>query len=51
MVYLDKLSKDASQLSRSESTASACQMKIGIKPTLAECLEGLQTIHHMYRSE
>ncbi|XP_078439774.1 pentatricopeptide repeat (PPR) superfamily protein [Wolffia australiana] len=48
---LDKISKDACQLSRSESTPISCQIKIGIKPSLADCVEGLKTIHEMYQSE
>ncbi|CAA7399591.1 unnamed protein product [Spirodela intermedia] len=51
VVSLDKISKDGSQLSKSESTPSSCRMKIGIKPSLAECVEGLKMIHEMHQSE
>ncbi|CAA6663145.1 unnamed protein product [Spirodela intermedia] len=43
--------KDILQLSKSESTPSSCRMKIGIKPSLAECVEGLKMIHEMHQSE
>ncbi|MQM17378.1 hypothetical protein Taro_050353 [Colocasia esculenta] len=51
VLALDKMSKDGSQLSKSGSTPSALQMKIGIKPTLAECMDGLNIIHEIYQSE
>uniref|UniRef100_A0A1D1YQ02 Uncharacterized protein At5g43822 n=1 Tax=Anthurium amnicola TaxID=1678845 RepID=A0A1D1YQ02_9ARAE len=51
VITLDKLSRDGSQLLKSGSTPSALQMKIGIKPSLAECVDGLKTINEMHQSE
>jgi len=50
---LDKIACEGGQLLKGGSIPSARQMqlRVGIKPSLAECLDGLGLIHDMYKSE
>ncbi|ONK64216.1 uncharacterized protein A4U43_C07F23340 [Asparagus officinalis] len=50
---LDKIARDGGQLLKGGSTPTTHQMRqrIGIKPSLADCLDGLRSIHDMYKSE
>ncbi|XP_020530010.1 uncharacterized protein At5g43822 isoform X2 [Amborella trichopoda] len=51
---LEKLWQDGCQLLKGESkqpTARQMQARIGIRPSLSDCLEGLRAIHEMHHSE
>ncbi|XP_072963548.1 uncharacterized protein At5g43822 isoform X1 [Typha angustifolia] len=50
---LGKIARDGSQLLKGGSTPTAQQMqlRVGIWPSLADCLGGLRSIHEMYQAE
>lgn len=53
VLVLDKIARDGGQLLKGGYTPSTHQMRqrIGIKPSLADCLDGLRSIHDMHKSE
>lgn len=53
VLVLDKIARDGGQLLKGGSTPTTHQMRqrIGIKPSLADCLDGLRSIHDMHKSE
>ncbi|EXC33994.1 hypothetical protein L484_007551 [Morus notabilis] len=51
---LGKIHRDGRQMVKGGTnrlTEKQLQLRIGIKPTLAYCLDGLMTLHEMYQSE
>ncbi|KAH7682341.1 Casein Kinase 2 substrate protein [Dioscorea alata] len=52
VMSFEKIASDGNQLLRGGSIPTAQkQLKIGIWPSLEECVDGLQTIHEMHQSE
>lgn len=53
VISLDKIVRGATQLLKGGSTPTAHQMqlRIGIRPSLSDCLNGLKAIHEMHQSE
>ncbi|KAJ6812647.1 uncharacterized protein M6B38_148705 [Iris pallida] len=53
VLSLDKIARDGSQLLKGGSTPTASQMqvRVGIMPSLQSCLDGLKSIHEMYKHE
>ncbi|XP_008813328.1 uncharacterized protein At5g43822 isoform X4 [Phoenix dactylifera] len=53
IMSLDKIARDGSQLLKGGSGPTTRQMRlrVGIWPSLADCLDGLKSIHEMYQSE
>lgn len=54
MLTIEKMHRDGSQLVKGGSnqvTEKQLQQRVGIKPCLAYCLDGLQRLHDMHRSE
>ncbi|KAM7518082.1 hypothetical protein LguiB_017044 [Lonicera macranthoides] len=51
---LEKIHRDGRQLVKrgsNQPTTKQLQQRIGIKPTLADCLEGLRLLHEMHQAE
>ncbi|XP_047953164.1 uncharacterized protein At5g43822-like [Salvia hispanica] len=51
---LEKVVRDSKQLAKvgsAQMTAKQLQQQIGVKPTLADCIEGLRLLEEMHRSE
>ncbi|XP_039124531.1 uncharacterized protein At5g43822 isoform X2 [Dioscorea cayenensis subsp. rotundata] len=52
VMSFEKIASDGNQLLRGGSIPTAQkQLKIGIWPSLEECVDGLRTIHEMHRSD
>lgn len=53
VISLEKIARDGTQLLKGGSTPTAYQMqlRVGIRPSLSDSLDGLRTIHEMYQSE
>ncbi|XP_073103021.1 uncharacterized protein At5g43822 [Elaeis guineensis] len=53
VMSLGKIAHDGSQLLKGGSAPTTRQMRlqVGIWPSLADCLDGLKSIHEMYQSE
>lgn len=47
---IEKIHRDGRQLVRGVSTQQL-QQRVGVKPTLADCLSGLERLHEMHNSE
>ncbi|XP_042057710.1 uncharacterized protein At5g43822-like [Salvia splendens] len=51
---LEKVVRDSKQLAKvgsAQMTAKQLKQQIGVKPTLADCIEGLRLLEEMHRSE
>ncbi|KAG1361087.1 hypothetical protein COCNU_09G005500 [Cocos nucifera] len=53
VMSLGKIAHDGGQLLKGGSalTTQQMQLRVGIWPSLADCLDGLKSIHEMYQSE
>ncbi|KAG8381350.1 hypothetical protein BUALT_Bualt06G0113200 [Buddleja alternifolia] len=54
VLSLEKIVRDSSQqlkVGSSQQTAKQLKQRIGIKPSLADCLGGLRLLHEMHQSE
>ncbi|KAM7513979.1 hypothetical protein LguiA_003562 [Lonicera macranthoides] len=54
VLSLEKIHRDGRQLVKrgsNQPTTKQLQQRIGIKPTLADCLEGLRLLHEMHQAE
>lgn len=54
VLSLEKMVRDGGQLIKGGSvklTIKQLQLRIGIKPRLVDCLEGLSLLHEMHQSE
>lgn len=55
VISLEKIVRDGRQLVKGggsiQPKVAQLQQRIGIKPSLADCLEGLVQLHDMHRSE
>ncbi|XP_020572931.1 uncharacterized protein At5g43822 isoform X2 [Phalaenopsis equestris] len=50
VLSLEKIARDADQLLKG-STPYQMQLRVGMHPTLQQCLDGLNTLHKMHKSE
>ncbi|XP_057483264.1 uncharacterized protein At5g43822-like isoform X1 [Actinidia eriantha] len=54
VIFLEKSLRDGRQLVKGgsiQATPKQLQQRIGIKPSLADCLDGLRLLHEMHQSE
>ncbi|XP_012073629.1 uncharacterized protein At5g43822 [Jatropha curcas] len=54
VLFLEKMYKDGRQLVKggpNQLTTKQLQQRVGVKPCLADCLDGLMILHDMHRSE
>ncbi|XP_057498624.1 uncharacterized protein At5g43822-like isoform X1 [Actinidia eriantha] len=54
VIFLEKSLRDGRQLVKGgsiQATPKQLQQRIGIKPSLADCLDGLSLLHEMHQSE
>ena len=49
-MWLGKMVKDGRQIVRAQPRAKQ-QHKVGVKPSLTDCLDGLILVHEMHHSE
>lgn len=54
VLYLEKIQREGKQLairSSNQATKKQLNVRTGIKPSLADCLDGLKLLHEMHHSE
>ena len=53
VILLEKIVRDGRQIAKGGSQLSAKQLKqrVGVKPSLSDCLGGLTILHEMHNSE
>lgn len=52
--YLEKVVRDSKQLVKvgsAQMTARQLKQRVGVKPSLADCLEGIRLLEEMHQSE